>query len=80
MLDAGNWWPCQAHVDGRTAAKVAEYIAAQPDSWRAGVTHVTIDPSAPYLGAVTDALPHAVGTAARIGDRLVTRPVWPVWS
>ncbi|GAA1804081.1 MAG: hypothetical protein LCH77_07905 [Actinobacteria bacterium] len=22
----------------------------------------------------------AGGTAARIGDRLVTRPVWPVWS
>lgn len=23
---------------------------------------------------------HIEGTAARIGDMLVTRPVWPVWS
>ena len=23
---------------------------------------------------------NAKGTAARIGDMLVTRPVWPVWS
>ena len=37
----------------------------QPDSWREAVTHVTIDLSASYLRAVTDALPDAVVVADR---------------
>lgn len=31
---------------------VSEWIAAQPDSCRAGITHVTIDLSSTYLRAV----------------------------
>ncbi len=54
-----------AHIDGRTAAKVAEWLLAQPDPWRAEITHVTIDLSASYLKAVTDALPDAVVVADR---------------
>lgn len=54
-----------AHIDGRTSAKVAEWIQAQPDSWREGVTHVAIDLSASYAKAVRDALPNAVVVADR---------------
>jgi transposase len=60
IVDAAGSGGLLAHIDGRTAAKVAEWILAQPDPWRAGVTHVTIDLSASYLRAVTDALPDAV--------------------
>ena len=65
IVDAAGTGGLLAHIDGRTAAKVAEWIAEQPDSWRAGITHVTIDLSASYLRAVTDALPHAVVVADR---------------
>ncbi|HOB81164.1 MAG TPA: ISL3 family transposase, partial [Ornithinibacter sp.] len=65
IVDAAGTGGLLAHIDGRTAAKVAEWIAEQPDSWRAGITHVTIDLSASYLRAVSDALPHAVVVADR---------------
>jgi len=65
IVDAAGTGGLLAHIDGRTAAKVAEWIAEQPDSWRAEITHVTIDLSASYLRAVTDALPHAVVVADR---------------
>ena len=65
IVDAAGSGGLLAHIDGRTAAKVAEWILAQPDPWRAGVTHVTIDLSASYLRAVTDALPEAVVVADR---------------
>ena len=65
IVDAAGTGGLLAHIDGRTSAKVAEWIVEQPDSWRAGVTHVTIDLSASYLRAVTDALPHAVVVADR---------------
>ena len=65
IVDADGTGGLLAHVDGRTAAKVAEWIEAQPDSWRAGVTHVSIDLSASYAKAVRDALPHAVVVADR---------------
>jgi transposase len=65
IVDAAGTGGLLAHIDGRTAAKVAEWIAEQPDSWRAGITHVTIDLSASYLRAVTDALPNAVVVADR---------------
>ena len=55
IVDAAGTGGLLAHVDGRTAAKVSEWLTAQPDPWRAGVTHVTIDLSASYLRAVTDA-------------------------
>ena len=54
-----------AHIDGRTAAAVTDWLTAQPDPWRAGITHVTIDLSASYAKAVTDALPDAVLVADR---------------
>ena len=65
IVDAAGTGGLLAHIDGRTAAKVVEWIEQQPDSWRAGVTHVTIDLSASYLRAVTDALPDAVVVADR---------------
>lgn len=65
VVDAAGTGGLLAHIDGRTAAHVTEWLQAQPDSWRVGVTHVTIDLSASYLRAVTDALPHAVVVADR---------------
>ncbi len=65
IVDAAGTGGLLAHIDGRTAAKVAEWLLEQPDSWRAGVTHVSIDLSASYLRAVTDALPDAVVVANR---------------
>jgi transposase len=65
VVDAAGTGGLLAHIDGRTAAKVADWLLAQPDSWRAGITHVTIDLSASYLRAVTDALPDAVVVADR---------------
>ena len=65
FVDAVGVGGLLGHVDGRTSAKVTEWLQAQPDSWRAGITHVTIDLSAAYLKAVTDALPNAVVVADR---------------
>jgi transposase len=65
VVDADGTAGLLAHIDGRTSAKVAEWIEAQPDSWRAGVTHVAIDLSASYAKAVRDALPDAVVVADR---------------
>lgn len=65
FVDAVGTGGLLGHVDGRTSAKVAEWLQQQPDSWRAGITHVTIDLSAAYLKAVTDALPDAVVVADR---------------
>jgi transposase len=65
VVDVAGTGGLLAHIDGRTAARVAEWLLAQPDPWRAGVTHVTIDLSASYLRAVSDALPDAVVVADR---------------
>lgn len=65
IVDAADTAGLLAHIDGRTAAKVSEWLQRQPDSWRSGITHVTIDLSASYLRAVTDALPDAVVVADR---------------
>ena len=65
FVDAVGTGGLLGHVDGRTSAQVAEWLKAQPDSWRAGITHVTIDLSASYLKAVTDAMPNAVVVADR---------------
>jgi transposase len=65
VVDAAGTGGLLAHIDGRTAAQVTEWLLAQPDPWRAGITHVTIDLSASYLRAVTDALPDAVVVADR---------------
>jgi transposase len=65
VVDATGTGGLLAHIDGRTAAKVTEWLLAQPDPWRDRITHVTIDLSASYLRAVTDALPDAVVVADR---------------
>ncbi len=41
------------------------WLGEQPEAWRAGISHITIDLSASYLKAATDALPHAVVVADR---------------
>ncbi len=65
VVDAAGTAGLLAHVDGRTAAAVAEWVGAQPQSWRAAVTHVCIDLSASYAKAVHDALPDAIVVADR---------------
>nr|WP_229574912.1 ISL3 family transposase [Ornithinimicrobium avium] len=65
IVDAAGTGGLPGHVDGRASAGVKAWLLAQPDSWRAGITHVTIDLSASYLKAVTEALPDAVVVADR---------------
>jgi transposase len=65
VVDAHGTSGLLGHIDGRTAAKVTEWLQAQPEPWRAAVTHVCIDLSASYAKAVTDALPDAVLVADR---------------
>jgi len=77
IVDAAGSAGLLAHVDGRTAAAVADWVAAQPDSWKQAVTHVCIDLSASYAKAVHDALPDAVVVADRfhlvkLGNDMVT--------
>jgi transposase len=52
-------------VEGRSSAATIAWLNAQPASWRAGITHVTIDLSASYAKAVREALPDAVLVADR---------------
>ena len=42
-----------AHVDGRTAAGVAAWVAAHQDSWRNAVTHVKAAKTATAPGAMS---------------------------
>lgn len=77
IADAVGTGGLLAHIDGRTSAKVAQWIVEQPDSWRAWISHVTIDLSASYLCAVAEALPHAVVVAnrfhlVRLADDMLT--------
>ena len=65
IVDAHGTGGLLAHIDGRTAAAVSEWIRSQPDPWRQGITRVTIDLSASYLRAVTEALRDAVVVADR---------------
>jgi hypothetical protein len=65
VVDAHGTAGLLAHIDGRTAAKVTEWLKQQPEPWRAAVTHVCIDLSASYAKAVADALPDAVLVADR---------------
>lgn len=47
-------------VEGRTGAAVRQWLEQQSETFRAGVTHVVIDPCAAYAAAVTtDLPPHA---------------------
>jgi len=48
-------------VEGRTGAAVCQWLNGQSEAFRAGITHVVIDPSAAYASAVTsELLPNAV--------------------
>ena len=60
LVDAVGTGGLLAHVDGRTATALTDWLNAQPQPWRDAITHVTIDLSASYRKAVTLALPDAV--------------------
>jgi transposase len=45
-------------VESRTAAKVSEWIDAQPESWRAGIRWGVLDMSGPYRKVYNDSLAH----------------------
>jgi len=65
FVDAAGAGGLLAQVEGRTSAATIEWLNAQPETWRAGITHVTIDLSASYAKAVREALPGAVLVADR---------------
>ena len=65
FVDAAGTGGLLAQVEGRTSAATIAWLNAQPASWRAGITHVTIDLSASYAKAVREALPDAVMVADR---------------
>jgi len=77
IVDADGTAGLLAHVDGRTAQVVSDWLTDQPKAWRDNVTHVCIDLSASYAKAVADALPGAVLVAdrfhlVRLGNDMVT--------
>ena len=53
-------------LPARSARAVADWLAAKPTPWLAGIRHVVIDPYQPYATAVAEKLPDA---------RLVSRPL-----
>ena len=65
FVDAAGTGGLLAQVEGRTSAATIAWLNAQPATWRAAITHVTIDLSASYAKAVRDALPDAVLVADR---------------
>lgn len=77
IVDAAGTAGLLAHIDGRTATAVAGWLARQPDSWKAQVTHVAIDLSASYAKAIRDALPDAIIVADKfhlsaLGNQMLT--------
>ena len=53
--------PARRRTVGRRAADVVDWLnAPRSPAFRAGITHVAIDPAAAYAGAVRQALPDAV--------------------
>jgi len=65
FVDAAGTGGLLAQVEGRTSAATIAWLNAQPEPWRAGITHVAIDLSAAYAKAVREALPAAVLVADR---------------
>ena len=65
FVDAAGTGGLLAQIEGRSAAATIAWLNAQPASWRAGITHVTIDLSASYAKAAREALPDAVLVADR---------------
>ncbi|WP_034721790.1 ISL3 family transposase, partial [Intrasporangium chromatireducens] len=77
IVDAVGTAGLLAHIEGRTATAVTDWLAAQPDSWKSRVTHVCMDLSASYAKAVRDALPDAVLVADKfhlvaLGNQMLT--------
>lgn len=77
FVDAAGSGGLLAQIEGRSAAVVTTWLAAQPEAWRRGITHVGIDLSASYAKAVREALPDAVLVAdrfhlVRLGNDVVT--------
>ena len=61
FVDLGGDQGLLGQVEGRTGAVVRQWLGEQSEAFRAGVTHVVIDPSAAYAAAVTsEVLPNAV--------------------
>ena len=50
-------------VEGRTAAKVSEWLDEQPHPWRAGIRWGVLDMSGPYRKVFDDSLGHVVQVA-----------------
>jgi transposase len=78
FVDAAGTGGLLAQVEGRTSAVTIAWLSAQPEHWRAGITHVTIDLSASYAKAVREALPAAVLVADRfhvvhLGNDMLTQ-------
>lgn len=65
FVDSAGTGGMLAQVEGRSAAAVTGWLAAQPRAWREEITHATIDLSASYAKGVRDALPHVVLVADR---------------
>jgi transposase len=65
FVDAAGTGGLLAQVEGRTSAATIAWLNAQPEPWRAAITHVTTDLSASYAKAVRLALPDAVLVADR---------------
>lgn len=60
FVDLGGDQGLLGQVEGRTGAAVRHWLSEQSEEFRAGVTHVVIDPSAAYAAAVTsELLPNA---------------------
>ena len=63
-----------AQIEGRTNAAVIKWLNAQPEPWRAGITHVAIDLSVAYAKAVLEALPDADRFhAVQLGNDMLTQ-------
>ena len=65
FVDAAGTGGLLAQVEGRSAACVWGWLLAQPASWRAAITHVTIDLSASFAKGARDGLPDAILVADR---------------
>src|SRR5665647_3626064 len=65
FVDADGTGGLLAQVEGRSSAATIAWLNAQPEIWRAAITHVTIDLSASYAKAVRDSLPGAMLVADR---------------
>lgn len=60
FVDLGGDQGLLGQIEGRTAAAVRQWLSEQSEQFRAGITHVVIDPSAAYAAAVTrELLPNA---------------------